>query len=122
MTLVEFLAAQLDQHEAEARDWQGSHSPQFPSLTDPAQVLAEVALKRQLLTEHEPKPLVDPDGRERPDWPERVCRVHDHRWMGTPGWAQGDDFEPPEPEYCPLIRALALTYADHPGYDQSWRP
>lgn len=27
-----------------------------------------------------------------------------------------------EPDKLPLLRLLALPYADHPGYQESWRP
>lgn len=59
---------------------------------DPARVLAEVDAKRELVDEHHP---VDP------------CDAHDAALASME---------------CPTLRALALPYADHPDYDESWLP
>ncbi|MEV6113929.1 DUF6221 family protein [Streptomyces sp. NPDC052109] len=62
---------------------------------DPARVLRELDAKQALLAEH----------RTRDDGGCRVCR-------------QG---EPPRSP-CTTLRLLAVPYAGHSGYDDSWRP
>lgn len=67
---------------------------------DPACVLADVAAKRAILEEHSPQhsDLFPEDG---PQW----CQTCSHR----DNWP------------CPTVRALLLSYADHPDFDESWR-
>jgi len=64
---------------------------------DPARVLRDVAAKRRLLAVHRPY-VVEPD---------QAC-------LGCAGdnvW-----------ERCPVLRALAAVYDDHPDYREEWRP
>ncbi|MCC5474313.1 DUF6221 family protein [Streptomyces barringtoniae] len=133
MTLVRFLRARFQEEERVARDaiagapgavwgvmadeieqvltsWDGrtTHTPlvQFGAddpvqlLThvarhDPARVLRELEAKQALLDEHR---MMDDDTC-------RTCR------QGGP---------PRSP--CTTLRLLAVPYAGHPGYDDSWRP
>ncbi|MFF3911985.1 DUF6221 family protein [Streptomyces sp. NPDC001852] len=133
VTLERFLHARFQEEERVARDaitgapgavwgvmadeieqvltsWDGgtTHTPmvQFgaedpvPLLThvarhDPAQVLRELQAKRALLEEH----------RMRDDGTCRTCR---------------EAACPRSP--CTTLRLLAVPYAGHPGYDDSWRP
>jgi len=62
---------------------------------DPARVLAECAAKRAIVALHAVIP--------RPD---------------DASYCEED--EAPFP--CPTLRALALPYAEHPDYDEAWRP
>ncbi|WP_128977268.1 DUF6221 family protein [Streptomyces roseicoloratus] len=123
MDLVEFLTARLDEDERTARGvlWDGSGNELQWSLPfsatiqvgtelfttddgavaehiarhDPARVLAEVDAKRRILADYE-----------------RFVAER-RRMMG--GW---DSY----PEVSPILAALALPYADHPDYDEAWRP
>ncbi|MER6380533.1 DUF6221 family protein [Streptomyces sp. NPDC001250] len=62
---------------------------------DPARVLRELDAKQVLLAEH----------RTRNDGGCRTCRE-----------------EAGLPSPCTTLRLLAVPFADHPGYDDSWRP
>lgn len=64
---------------------------------DPARALREIDSKRQLLTLH--RPYVAEPG--------QACL----------GCAGGIEWET-----CPVVRLLALPYADRPGYQDEWRP
>ncbi|GAQ52087.1 DUF6221 family protein [Streptomyces acidiscabies] len=64
---------------------------------DPARVLREVDAKRQMLAIH--RPYVAEPG--------QACL----------GCAGGIEWET-----CPVVRLLALPYADHPDYREEWRP
>lgn len=97
--LVAFIAERLDREQGDLR---------------------ELPLKRRLLDEHRPRSIVDPDDKEREDWPERVCRICDPRWMGTPDWEQDEDFVPPEPEYCEYLRMLGSIWSDSPDFRPEW--
>jgi hypothetical protein len=67
---------------------------------DPPRVLAEVQAKRAILDLHRPEEFHDTPGGF-------FCR-HD---QGTAGiWP------------CQTVRLLCLPYADHPDYQQEWRP
>ncbi|MET9728696.1 DUF6221 family protein [Streptomyces zaomyceticus] len=77
---------------------------------DPARVLAEVDAKRQMVALHGPVILRAGGGAAHFDTT-RVCR----------------SCEPPKqfPETawpCPTLRLVALPYADHPDYQDAWRP
>jgi len=77
---------------------------------DPARALAEIDAKRRILALHEPVILRAGGGAEHFNTT-RVCR----------------SCEPPKqfPEAaypCDTIRLLALPYADHPEYQDAWRP
>ena len=126
--LVEFLRARLDEDEALAREapagpWyignavdptQPCSVHTFPSVRlvadglnwlvaehiarqNPARVLAEVEAKRRILAVHRPY-VPEPD---------QACL----------GCAGGIMFTS-----CPVVRLLALPYADHPDYCDEWRP
>ena len=76
---------------------------------DPARVLAEADAKRRILDEH--PPALGWDGRT-PDG--SVCRTCAQD--ATDGALQG------EPYPCVTLRLLAMPYADHPDYQDEWRP
>lgn len=83
-----------------AEDWKGSgfvdvsdHIARY----DPARVLADCAAKRAIVELHRPSD-------ERNRWCD-YCKGTDHA------------------EYpCETSRILAAVYADHPAYDEAWRP
>jgi hypothetical protein len=75
---------------------------------DPARVLAECEAKRQIVAMHPITDRIVGYGPRTHDFGCEVC----HDWDGvTSGLG-----------FCDTLRALALPYADHPDYDESWRP
>jgi hypothetical protein len=125
MTLTEFLAARLDEDEADARDDDGSPTP--IGMWDPDRVLAEVAAKRAIVLEHEMMParqstlgvLRLADGREVSPYYVDGCCARCTAWGEYGGPANS---ETGGLDYCPTLRHLAAVYADHPDYDEAWRP
>jgi hypothetical protein len=119
MTLTEFLTARLDEDEDFAN---GAGDFRGPRL------LAEVAAKRAIVAEHEVMPwrlsgtgyVQDHDGR----------RWAQHYYGGCCGrcTAHGEyggnvaEFDTDEPDYCDTMRHLGAVYADHPDYDEEWKP
>lgn len=123
MDLVEFLTARLDEDERTARGvlWDGSGNTLGWSLPfsatvevgteafttddaavaahiarhDPARVLAEVDAKRLIIADYQ------------------RFLAERRRLMG--GWDR-------YPDVSPTMAALASVYADHPDYDEAWRP
>lgn len=94
MTLVEFLRARLDEDE-ERLD--AIDHPQAPA-GNMARERREVEAKRRIVDEH-PRGTVYAFIREGP-----YCLADDEVFP------------------CATLRALAEVYADHPEYDESWRP
>jgi uncharacterized protein DUF6221 len=98
MTLVEFLRERLDEDEQAARDVRPDQDYSDSAHQDrwsPARVLREVEAKRRIIGEYE--------------------RYVAERRRAMGGW---DTYS----EQSPIITALAAVYADHPEYDESWRP
>jgi hypothetical protein len=85
---------------------------------DPARVLAEVDAKRRILLLHNIPAVVSPKmaafGLRDGEAPE-----DDRRCAGC-GLDDMDDPITPDVSECPILRALALPYADHPGYRAEW--
>ncbi|MGW6703595.1 DUF6221 family protein [Streptomyces sp. NPDC054956] len=87
---------------------------------NPARVLVEVDAKRRILLLHNIPAVVSPKmaafGLRDGEAPE-----DDRRCAGC--GLYGDD-EPivPDVSECPILRALALPYADHPDYLPEWAP
>ena len=138
--LVEFLRVRLDDDEAYARNAFGDHNDagpdwhepssglldvgdgdhiitndsavsRFVERFDPARALAEVEAKRKLMGAH--------------------ARPHECIALtgsGDRSVADGQPWELWELEHtedhgpCFVLRCLALPYAPHPEYDESWRP
>ena len=114
--LVTFLLARLDEDEATLRQPPGPHSdyhgsdpygafsPSCPACLagwpGRRRALAEVEAKRRIVNLHRPEVFEDEPA-------EAFC-THDQRTSGL--WP------------CPTMRLLALPYADHPDYDETWRP
>lgn len=87
---------------------------------DPARVLAEVDAKRRILGLHNIPAVVSPKmaafGLRKGESPE-----DDRRCAGC-GLDSMDDPITPDVSACPILRALALPYADHPDYNPEWAP
>jgi hypothetical protein len=76
---------------------------------DPARVLAEVEAKRRIVDLHPTRNSLRWPGVE--DIEVEICETCSRDGLS-------DEVEAP----CPTIRALALPYADRPGYREEWRP
>jgi hypothetical protein len=115
MELSEFLLARIAEDEEVARERADDDfyvmpdtsafeavdiGPGWVLAVRPARVLAECEAKRRIVETHP----IYPDGDQ-----------HD-----CPGPWPGYQDAPNEP--CPTLRILALPYADHPDYRESWRP
>jgi hypothetical protein len=125
--LIEFLRASLDERERDIRKSRslvpGELHWAMPDWLDRDYLLVDIDAKRRIVAMHEPKPIIDPDGRERLDWPERVCRFCNPETGGHAQLViQGQDAVSPEPEYCQHTRLLALPFADLPGHRPEWAP
>lgn len=99
MTLTEFLHARIDEDEPAAAAYHrmiDSHGAGMPVYVKPSRVLAECEAKRRIVDAH-----LNGDA-----WCDH-CSGGEH--MGNPN-------------ACPTLRLLALPYADHPGYDEKWKP
>lgn len=145
--LVEFLRARLDAAERAVRDrlclncgnrvvplqsdfgvtgytheggWQGRRCPGrlvgATPVQDPEWVLAEVEAKRRLVELHvitvektDVPPFDSYTGERNPDEYNVTCAIC--------GWASDDPTSA-----CLTLRLLALPYATHPEYKESWRP
>ncbi|MEE1814225.1 DUF6221 family protein [Streptomyces sp. SP18ES09] len=87
---------------------------------DPARALAEVEAKRLILLIHNTPAAVSPKlaaiGLREGEAPE-----DDRSCMGC-GLNMMEDPITADVNACPILRALALPYADHPDYQDSWRP
>jgi hypothetical protein len=109
MDLVEFLRARIDEVAQRAEraadrwddedvryEWEDLPDDVFAHARtqSPVRVLAEVEAKRLFLADH--------DGVHRCDWGE-------HRGADHLGW-------------CTTLKRLALPYADHPDFDEDWKP
>lgn len=90
---------------------------------DPARVLAECAAKREIIRLHESWPvLVEQSPKfEQGDDPSTVTMrlTQQIAWLTQQEYRERFGAEPPT---TPILRALALPYADWPGYREEWRP
>lgn len=133
MNLIEFLKARLDEDEAAANraialDWRvdpddrhhvrvvpaqdaqgpgaviayvvGGEAPHI-ARHHPARVLREVEAKRRIIAEHAATLTIgfDDGSTESRTWCSRCGE-----------------------KACPTLRLLAEVHADHPNYDETWRP
>lgn len=104
-SLTVFLLARIAEDEAVAQacspGWTGPESMGAIEgggsvLVSPKRVLAECEAKRAIVEEHSPWATAN-----------GYCGAHDGRYLL---------------EDCPTLRALALSYADHPQFQDDWRP
>jgi len=88
------------------RAWRGVHIARH----DPARVLREVEAKRQVLKLHERVTLRAGGGAQYFDTT-TVCRSCE------------PSYQFPELSWpCATLRLFALPYADHPDYQETWKP
>lgn len=104
---VEFPSSYVDAFGARDRD---DDLGEFVRRFTPARVLAECEAKRRIVAEHREETVQqwvhDPEG---PDYQET-----EHSCVIC-GWFPGGSA-------CNTLRILAAVYADHPDYDEAWRP
>jgi hypothetical protein len=119
-TLTDFLLARINEDEAAARKadkfrwdrpsdapWRraeqlaetGSKPQAHIARWNPARVLAECEAKRRIIGMYE--------------------RAHDAETTDRHLWAA---YREERTAFQRALEALALPYADHPDYDESWRP
>ena len=129
MTLTDFLLARITEDEAVAKsislDPDGVARQRFgkpgraqwlalavdrPWRDGVSRALAEVVSKRRIVGLHSPTANGDC----------RLCLVD--RYEELAAGNDHDCYHEPLPYPCGTVRALALLYADHPDYDESWRP
>jgi hypothetical protein len=111
MTLTEFLLARIAEDEDEARIANAGYYLRYSfdrldqrvvdhlSRHAPARVLAECEAKRRIVAEHP-----------------------DYGGYGESCETCADSAEDLRPWPCETLLALAAVYADHPDYDEAWRP
>jgi Family of unknown function (DUF6221) len=132
MTLVEFLTARLNEDAAAAKaaydrpsDYQvygTTETEDHFARWKPLRVLAEVDAKRRIVVEHRQTTFTDVSLGIRD---EAVCAICHHVLDEPEGWPEDQWWEPPnvqQPFPCPTLRLLALPYADHPNYQEEWKP
>jgi hypothetical protein len=104
VNLTEFLLARIAEDESLARAQLAAGRQHGTSwdYNDPRRCLAECEAKRQIV--------------EHADTVSSMDRQIESEW-GTRSSVPWD-----EDEGIRLLRLLALPYADHPDYDQTWRP
>jgi hypothetical protein len=112
MELTEFLLERIADDEAAARSiqerakgddvWIVTGMDNYVCDYDPARVLAECSAKRRIVELHQGH---------------HECVGVKAGRVGTVLVAPGYQFE-----NDPTLALLALPYADHPDYDESWRP
>jgi hypothetical protein len=103
VTLTEFLRARLDEDEVNAREIagpggfatriEGDAAAEVCTFADPVRVLAEVEAKRRIVT----------------------------AWSAIPNLPDAHSQQARETA-SHVFRCLALPYADHPDYDEEWKP
>jgi hypothetical protein len=117
--LAEFLLARI----AEDEKWARARLTEGPEWMDPAKsygglparVLAECEAKRRIVTQVHHKASSGPRSQYLSEWQKDACEGCG--WGGS-----NDDYWVEHINDCPTLRLLAFPYADHPDYDEAWRP
>jgi len=119
MSFVDFLLARLDEIEAAAaaeRAHPGMNEyDDDDTYNSPARVLADVEAKRR---------IVERFAQGKAEWA-AACEDYSDWAAGTPsraGRATTSVSRDGLNELARVLRLLALSYADHPDYDEVWRP
>ena len=115
--LVKFARARLDDDEAYARNAFGEHNDAKPDWHEPSSGLLDVGDGDHIVTNDSQVSRF----MERFDPARVLAEVEAKRKLIEQHigyYGGGDD------EFWPVqtLRLLALPYADHPEYDESWRP
>jgi hypothetical protein len=118
--LFDFLEARITDDEAAIKEigepstttdaWSG-----VPPVGHPIRLLSELAAKRQILADHAPDAQAALSPTVRPC---RQCTASRDRARVTIDWDVDARVEAP----CDTVRILGTVYADHPDYQEDWRP
>ena len=126
MTLTEFLLSRIAEDEAVARAEVArvAGSPRRNGKAYALRMARECEAKRRIVELHKAWPvLVETPPRIERDAsdPQRITysMTQNIRWMTEQKYREAFGSEPPT---GPILCALALPYADHPDYDEAWRP
>jgi hypothetical protein len=135
--LSEFLLARIAEDEEAARHSLDGDIEYLPSVTTkrgdviylgvthPTRVLAECEAKRKIVALHEswltlvqtPAKLERDDDGNLDNYVFRMSQ--EIAWLTTREYVTRFGTDPPT---APMLAALAAVYADHPDYDEEWRP
>lgn len=132
VTIVEFLLARIEEDEERASlvtVQSVDMSDNVPKIRHRAirdRVLAECEAKRRIVEWHQSWPVlvetpVEMDPVTAADDPATMAMRVSQRlaWLTEQEYRTKFGDEPPN---APMIAALAAVYADHPDYDEEWRP
>lgn len=140
MTMTEFLLARIAEDEQRARDegadaMMGARWKRYPEdayneiqalvLAHSRRTLTECEAKRRIVERHESWPVLvetqptfEPvDNADPSSFAIRASRQM--AWITEREYRNKFGDEPPT---APMIAMLAEVYADHPDYDDAWRP
>lgn len=113
MTITEFLTARIDEDEADARKATPGHWKLWAM-----QVLADTGGNNEY---SEATPVADTHSVDQPGL--RTFNAnHIARWDPVRVLAECEAKRTIIYLQVPVLQYLALAYADHPDYDESWRP
>lgn len=133
-TLTDFLLARIaeDEDAANHARWamQGewfttadNKVDEFVRHNSPARVLAECESKRRIVELHQSWPVLvetPPELTQADNATDMTMRLTRRiAWLTQEEYRKRFGAEPPT---APMLRALALPYADHPDYLEEWRP
>lgn len=130
MTLTEFLLARIAEDEAAARKdepwlWTDDENRPIPdaelALVSGVDLRMEVPVSRWL-AECEAKRRIVAEHPASTEWAEGVNACTTCQWDIDCDAPKHDHQPGAGPYPCPTLRILALPYADHPDYQQEWRP
>jgi hypothetical protein len=116
VTLTEFLTARLDEDAKEARYRADRRLARGRPIGETVanltiRALRQVEAHRAIVAEHPIADDLSPYSRSCGSGLPFGCETC-HEWDGI---ICGNG-------YCPTLRHLATMYADHPDYDEAWRP
>jgi len=120
--LVQWLRAQLDEDERIARaaaslqaDPENGWGTQGRAITPHIGVVHEEEARRHIVGWNPARVLRETDAKRQ------MLAIH-RPYVAEPGQACLGCAGGIEWETCPVVRLLALPYADRPGYREEWRP
>ena len=145
MNIVDFLLARIDEDEMRAEyiseanppennrapggwgGWWFGHYMHYSRYT-PERILAQCKAKRQIIEWHKNWPVLV-EGHERPEYKleqpfggggDIAIRItREIAWLTEQEYVKRFGTQPPT---APILKMLALEYADHKDYDERWRP
>ncbi len=118
--LFDFLDARITDDEAAIKEIEEpgvavDARPGVPPVGHPDRLLAELTAKRLIVADHAPDEQASLSPTVRPC---RQCTASRERSRVTIDWDVDARVEAP----CDTVRILGAIYADHPDYQEAWRP